>query len=130
MKQLGIILLTLAIGSGLGYYFAPGKVVVKTVETVKKDVVTVIKEVKKPDGTTTTETTIKDKTTSEKDSEKTVSRKNLDWMLLGGLKYDSVDHISSPVFYALVQRRIIGEIYAGVGADQTGSLYVGVTIRF
>ena len=69
----GLILAVIGlVGYGIGRYAQPGKVEVKETikEVIKKDVVTVVKEIVRPDGTKETETTTTDRSTETSDSSK------------------------------------------------------------
>lgn len=115
-----IALILLALGYGIGRYLQPADVVtevhevVKEVEVIKKDVVTVIKE--NPDGSK--ETTITDRTTIEKELNKQrdeitkISTLKPQWRFQGivGIKDFKFDQSS----YGLgIERRILGPISAG-----------------
>lgn len=131
MRQLGVVILCLAAGTGIGYWLTPTKVVEKerVITEVKRDVVTKTVTVKGKDGSNTTSVIMIDRSelTSDSSKSKTVERENKNWILTDGLKLDKLDTNNPFVF---VQRRILGEIYIGAGIDREGSCEVGVSFRF
>lgn len=128
LKAIGAILVAILVASLATYWFGPKrvkvvereKVVVKTVEVVKKDVRTVRTTTEKPTGEKVTVEVIEDRSKSEsasreeKERTRTVEKAPLakDW-LIGG-SYGLSDRSAS----LTVQRRIIGSIYGGI----TGSV--------
>lgn len=136
------ILLSILVAAGLGYaggrYVQPAKVVtqikevVKTVEIVKHDTTTITKEVKHPDGTTETDTTVvnHDIDMSHSNTSNTISKvtENLkpQWKAtaLAGYNFSSFEK----VYGAEIDRRIIGPIFVGAwgNSNHTGGLSVSV----
>lgn len=136
--------LGLLLAAGLGYasgrYVQPSKIVietkevVKTVTVVKHDTVTVTKQIKRPDGTTETDTTTTDKdvdstnntvvdTTSE-----TITNSKPQWKATAqaGYNFSSI----KPVYGAEVDRRIIGPIFAGAWGNSDHTAGLAVTVEF
>lgn len=113
INKLSIILVTVsfAIGLGVGYNF-----ISKDTESEKiqenSDVTTIIKERVEPDGTTTRTTKIKDKSTKTKETEttKVVTRTQYKVQVMYGLDLNT----KIPVYGVGVERRILGNISAGV----------------
>lgn len=134
VKHLLILLVVFAIGGGVGYYFAPGKI--KEVEIVRKEVdtrvVTRERIVTQPDGTKVEErTTEKDRSTEINSSkERTVERRQLDWMVGGGAIIDPLNPLDPAQYYTHLQRRIIGELYIGIMATTEPQVGLGFSLRF
>jgi len=128
-KAIILLLGVLAVGLGLGYYFAPEKVkeVEKIVVKEHRDVVTVVKE--RPDGTK--ETVITDRTTvdTDKTKEREVTRDKKDWILTAGAINDELA-FTNPKYFGLVQKRILGEIYVGGMLTTSGEFGLALTYRF
>lgn len=74
LKKLAIGVAILLVGVAIGYSSKEPDVKIqeKEVEVVRKDIVTVIKEISKPDGSKETVTTITDKSKENKTSERTL----------------------------------------------------------
>lgn len=133
MKYYIVGLLCVLAGYAAGMHLQPPKIetkeiqVVKEVETIRKDIRTVIKEVEHPDGTKEKETTIEDKSMVKKDSEtvKVVSTSRLDWKLQGII---NLKDIAVPIYGLDLERRIIGPFSAGAWA--TTQLDYGVSVSF
>lgn len=85
----------------------------------KRDVVTVVKEVVRPDGTKETVTTTEDKSVVNTKREKEVITKKADWFVAAGVTYDREYSFE-------VNRRVLGDIF--VGAFGTTDQQVGVKI--
>lgn len=131
---------------GLGYYLGrrltPPKEIVKLQEVEKvvykenKDVVTVIKEVTRPDGTKEKTTQIVDKsviasdTTIEKKYEKSIiPDKESRWLFSGGASA-KIGDFNNIKYEAQVSRRIIGPFFGGVKADTAGNVGLLLTMEF
>jgi len=135
------MLLCLLIGYGGGRYAQPAKVITKT-ETVEKEkivtndnVVTVVKEIDRPDGTKekTTETVDKSTITNDTDTTtkttKDVERKTLDWKVGALAKPDFSDHLK-PTYGIQIERRVIGSIYVGGAMTTNREFFASVGILF
>ena len=128
IKKISLYVVILAIGAGLGSYFNP----IHTIEekiVVKDRIKTVIKEVvtQRPDGTIVTEREIhkdekKDSVATRKESIPT----SKNWS--ASVKYDLFRPV--PVWTIEVQRRVLGNIYAGAYGRTDGIVGVGVTLLF
>lgn len=130
----------LLLGYAIGRYAQPAKVVtkteivVKTVETVKHDTVTVTKEHQNTDGTKDVVTTITDhdieqttKDIKEKDS-KVLDSLKPQWKATGLYGYNF--HDLRTVYGASVDRRIIGPVFAGVWGNTDRTAGVSVSLEF
>lgn len=122
-----ISILALLITHGAAYYYGykkPPQVEIKQVETVKKDVVTIVKEIERPDGTKEKQTTIVDKS---KESTKTdTSIKKVELQYLVGISYN----ISNNSYKIDASRRLFGPVFGTVEASTNGNLFVGVKYEF
>jgi hypothetical protein len=117
------IILSLGVGYGVGRYILPAKIitetkeVIKEVEVTKKDVITTIKEDKRPDGSIHKETIITDRTTIDKESKKEfqqlqlIINKKPQWKanLLGG--YDFQER--TPQYGLGIEKRYMGPLFLG-----------------
>lgn len=106
------------------YQFGPKRVEIAERTVTKDKVVTVVREVKSPDGTV-----IRDERT-ERDSRsdarvETSPAVKPDWLL--GV---SANPFKPGVYGGQVGRRILGNSYVTVSADTHGNLLLGVTILF
>lgn len=143
-SQIKYIALGVLVAAGLGYatgrYAQPAKVViqtkevVKTVTVVQHDTVTVVKEVKHPDGTTETDTTITDKdkdTTSDSDTKtasETITNLKPQWKagVQAGYNFSSFQK----VYGAQIDRRILGPLFIGAWGNSDHAGGVSVSIEF
>lgn len=125
LPVLGILILLAT--HGVAYYYGykkPPQVEVKQVETVKKDVVTIVKEIERPDGTKEKQTTIVDKS---KESTKTdTSIKKVELQYLVGVSYN----ISNNSYKIDASRRLFGPVFGTIEASTNGNLFVGVKYEF
>lgn len=138
------VILAILVAAGLGYAFGryaqPAKEVIKTVEVVKTvtvvqhDTVTVTKQIKKPDGTTETDTVITDKdvditNTAIKDtSSETITNVKPQWKLSGqgGYNFSSFNK----VYGAEVDRRILGPIFLGAWGNSDRAAGIAISVEF
>lgn len=103
---------------------------VEQVETVKTkiDTVTVVKEIKQPDGTIVKETTVTDKSVINSKSELKVEvAKNKNQISLG-TTYNFKD--KTQVYDLIYERRMLGDVWLGVKGSTNGSVGVQVGIEF
>jgi len=121
-KGIIIVLVAVGLGYGAGRYLQPAEVkieikeVVKEIEIQKKDVITIIKEIERPDGTKEKETRIVDRSTIEKEKDEirtkdtkiTVSKSQWKAGALVGLNFKG-----STSYGIHVERRILGPIFVG-----------------
>lgn len=134
------IALAVLVGYAFGRYAQPAKIqiqtqtVVKEVESVKHDTVTVTKEIKEPNGTVETDTVVTDKDVdvtqiqSNTKTTETITNVKPQWFATVGMGMDSGSLTSgfTPVYNASVNRRILGPVYFGVwGNEQSFSRVQG-----
>lgn len=141
-KQTVVGLLALAafvlVGYAFGRYVQPARVVtetkeiVKTVEVVKHDTTTKTHEVKHPDGTVETDTTVVNRdtdisgTSSKSESKTIVDNTKPQWKVSGLAGYNFSTY--EKVYGAEVDRRILGPIFVGAwgNTQHTGGLSVSI----
>jgi hypothetical protein len=121
------ILAALVLGLWLGKSQFPRtetKVVEK--EVVKRDVVTVTKEVVRPDGTKETVTTSTDKSQSVADKSSSIKTEASQWHVSAAIKRESL--VSQDIYALTIERRVLGPVHVGVTVDtkQTIGLVVGM----
>ncbi len=127
-----LLVLIIAIIGGFLHYYS-GQVSEKTEvvnkDTIKKDVVTVTKEIVKPDGTKET-TTVTTDTSTEKKSEKdiTTSAAKSQWLVAVGVNRT----IDTPdlIYNLHVQRRILGPLFVGANVDTRKTVGVSIGMEF
>jgi hypothetical protein len=130
-----LILVSAVVGGAITAKFVSGREVVKT-ETIdhvvtQDHIVTVVKEVDRPDGTKEITTTKddnsvkKDTSISQSEDKKAVVQPN--WMVSGGVGLN-FDGTMDRVYQLNVQRRILGPVF--VGAYGTTKSEVGLSIGF
>lgn len=122
-KTVIVAAIIFVLGGVLGYKLAP--VPQSETRTVTQDkVVTIIKEVTKPDGTTTREET----RTEDRQAEQSVTAaapSKPDWLV--GVSYEPG---VVPVYGITVQRRVIGNVYVGASASTSGNITANVGVTF
>lgn len=124
------MLVSAVIGAALTKYYYPNiesKTVEIEKEVIKNNIVTIVKTITKPDGTTETISETTDKSTKKETSRKeaiVVARK--DWMIgaSASTKFSNLE----PIYGAQVQRRILGPFYLGATASTDKT--VGVSLGF
>lgn len=133
-------LVLVLLGYATGRYVQPAKVVTETKEVIKevqvvnKNVVTTEKEIKHPDGTVETDTTIQDKSTEQsttldnKDTLTTVTNAKPQWRLSAMAGKRSGQSLDQPMYGAIVERRILGPIFVGAWgtSGRDGGISVGL----
>jgi hypothetical protein len=124
---IALLVVALATGMYVGKTMFPA---VKTVEVEKEvqsnNVVTVTREVIKPDGTKVLESTVTDKTKLLKEASKVVVVGKPNWHISGGVERNG---LTAPNVYSLqVERRVLGELFLGVKASSDSS--VGVVVGY
>lgn len=124
-------ILALAIGFGLGSYLMP-RIETQTVETekevIRRDVVTEIREIVRPDGSRETVSTIVDKSKEQKDSKSvitTIAQSNWHVSLNGSVKSLKLEQ---PIYTLQIERRVLGDIYIGgsVSSEKAVGLSIGM----
>jgi hypothetical protein len=110
----------------------------RTIKDVAKDVIKRTTVVTKPDGTVTRETIVEDRSkahsdsTSEGSSEKSVLTKvdsRPDWRI-GGIFKPDVYGFQTYEYAVTLERRIIGEVYAGLSVSSDKTLGIVLSIGF
>ncbi len=127
-----LVLITGLVGYASGRYLQPPQIkeVVKTVEIVKHDTTTIIKERKNPDGSTEKDTTIVNHDTdisSSKDSKVTEILKP-QWKVQAQYGYNFSD--LRPVYGAGVEHRFIGPISLGVWGNTNHTAGLSASLEF
>lgn len=103
----------------------PAEVRVVEKEVVRKDIITKIVEIVKPDGTKETVTIIVDKSTEDKSKKIDVMpQRPKDWLV--GAYYKVTD----PAYGISASRRVLGPIFVQVSVDTSRNLNVGAAIEF
>lgn len=127
MTKKTALLITLSVALlayAFGRYAQPEKVVVKEVEVVKRDVRTVVKTVKQPDGTVIRERVTEDKTQTAKSNE-TVTVNQGSKVKLNALVGWSFDE-RKEVYGVMIQKDMFGPV--SIGAFGLSDKTVGITI--
>lgn len=116
----GVLLIAVGVGIGSKLFKTPPQIETRTV--TKDKIVTVTKEVVRPDGTIERDQT---RTEERKKDENVVVAPPAkpDWMLTGGFGLQQQYMLG-------LQRRIVGDIYAGVQADTQRNVLATITILF
>ena len=123
----------IAIALGAGIYIGKSQFS-KTVEVEKEvtrtDVVTVVREVVKPDGTKETTSTTTDHSISKRDSTSTTSLapRQPDWHV--SVSYSKTFSDPAPVYGLQVERRILGPFSLGVRADTEKTIGIVIGMEF
>lgn len=123
---------SLAIGAGLDRYLRPlpgTQTVEVTRDVVRTDVRTIVKVVEKPDGTkeSITETVDHSVNTNTSSSSSTIYLKP-NW-LVGATVASKLAKLE-PVYGVLVQRRIIGPVFAGGSVKTDGEFGLTIGMEF
>lgn len=107
------------------------KETVKTVETVKKDIVTVVREVTRPDGTHESTTTTTDHSTEASTRSSSVTKASQPQWSAGLLLQKSAQHwAEAPVYALLVQRRVLGPVWVGAGVSTDKQVMGIISLEF
>lgn len=122
-----IFLSAIAVSYSVGRYLQPEKVVVKEVEVIKRDVKTVVKTIKQPDGTIIRERTTEDKTQTNKSNETVVTNQGSK-VRINAIAGWSFEH-KKEIYGLMVQKDILGPISVGVFgmSDKTIGVTVGIS---
>lgn len=126
------ILIALAAVAGTRYLWprVEYKHTVEQKEVVRKDVVTVIKEVVRKDGSRETVTEIVDRSRENSSRTETkVSTKKSEWSLSLLLKSDA-SKLGEPVYGLMAQRRLLGPVWVGVGASTDRQIMATIGLEF
>lgn len=148
VKSAIVLLVSAAVGYGIGRYIQPAEVKIKTetkiktveieVEKNKKEVRTIVREIVKPDGTTKKETiteNISENKKSNTSKDKKISKekkvtKNLKPQWKVQVQAD-LSNSSFDSYRVGVERRVFGPIHAGAWSDVNFGAYgVSVSMEF
>lgn len=122
-KNITIACIIFVLGIGLGYKLAP--VPQSETRTITQDkIVTVVREVKRPDGTVVRDET---KTEDRKAEQSIVVAPPVkpDWLVGVSYGFGVV-----PTYGITVQRRIISNVYVGASASTVGDVTLNVGVTF
>jgi hypothetical protein len=135
--QIIVTIILVVAAFGAGRYLTPTKVVTKTqVVTQTNDIIhdhihTVV--VTNPNGTTTTTTdnnsVIDDKTDTDSNSSTVTTYSKPQWKV-SGMAGLSVNSLSTPIYGAQVERRILGPISAGIWGLSNSTGGVALSLEF
>ena len=125
------------VGMFVGGKSVPPKTVTKEVEVVKtvvqKDTKTIIKKVKSPDGTVTTEIVKEDKSNINQNTSKnkeTIVNNEKQWKATLFTSYEAIVRPSEASYAASIERRIVGPVFVGVWGSTQGNGGVSVSVEF
>jgi len=130
LKSLLVLIAIGAAGYGVGRYLQPAKIVEveKVVEKERKSVETVVKEIIRPDGTKETQTTKKEVTNKERDTDKskTIEASKPQYFIVAGYG------LTQNAYTLNANRRILGNIYAGVYGtySELSKVNAGLTVGY
>lgn len=122
--KIGGVALLLAFMFGLGRYTAPAKIEEKQIVTKETEYIT--REIVKPDGTIVKETIKKD--TAIKENQTIVDNKKSDYKVSIIPQYNFAD--KKMIYGASVEKRIIGNVFAGLYADTNTSVGLTISMEF
>lgn len=125
---IGAILLVL-LGYGAGRYLQPAKVVTKTEVVVHDHIHTVTITISKPDGTKTTTTTTDNNSVIDDKTSTVITNSKPQWKV-AGLAGLNISNLSSPIYGAQIERRIIGPISVGVWGLTNSSGGISLSLEF
>lgn len=128
--QATILILCCLASAACTKYFWPNKAIevkTETKEVVKNNIVTVVKEVKRPDGTVERTETTTDRTKSTvKQSESIAVFKAIDWHVSASAVKKLDTGALEPHYQLQIERRIMGPIF--FGANISTEKQIGITI--
>jgi len=123
-------LVALLIGAGLGSQLFPKTKEVEVVkETTKTDIVTVTKEVIRPDGTKESTTTTTDKSVEKKSATATKVTAQSKWAV-GVTAAKGLDTLQETLYTVNVDYRLAGPLFLKATVSTDKQLGVGVQIEF
>lgn len=93
------------------FYWPTVRIKQQEIETIKRDVVTVVREIVRPDGTKETISTITDKSKENK-SVTLLEAQKPNWLISAGALYDVTER--NMLYSASAQKRIAGPLSGGV----------------
>lgn len=126
------IVLVALISSAMTKYYWPNvvsKTEIKEVEVQKNNIVTVVKEVVKKDGTKEVVTTTTDKSTTKTSTKASDVKKDTksDLLLTGGIVTNFKD---KPEYMLGISKRITGPIFVGATYQTNNTYGLNITIEF
>ena len=122
--KIGGVVLLLAFMFGLGRYTAPAKIEEKQIVTKETEYIT--REIVKPDGTVVKETIKKD--TATKENQTVVDNKKAGFKVAVIPQYNF--DTKQTIYGATIEKRIVGNIFAGIYADTNKTVGVVVSMEF
>lgn len=126
---LTLCMICLAIGLYTGYKAAPKAANIDVERVVNKtDVVTVVKEVKRPDGTVETVSTTTDRSVSKQDKQATTVQLVPQWHVSASATKDG--WTAEPVYGLQVEKRLVGAVSAGLRVDSKRNIGLVVGLEF
>ena len=127
------IVVALALGIYIGKsQFSKTETVEVEREVIKRDVVTVVREVTMPDGTRSVETVTTDRSKERKDVTNVTTKATAspDWHVSVSASAARVSEISSPVYGVQLERRILGPFSLGARVQTDKQIGVVVSYEF
>jgi hypothetical protein len=122
-NSLIIILVVAAVAYGLGRYATPAKAVTVEKEAKAVDTSTTTRETIKKDGTVIKEVIKNNIVKVERDKSQLVISKKPDWKV--SVSYDTKQH-----YGVEVQRRVLGAVFVGAGYRQDGTINGSIGYEF
>lgn len=115
-----IVVAALLLGLGGGFmiakhFYPTTKTEIKEVEVIKKDIVTIVKTITRPDGTKEETSTTTDRSTERNTSTYSKVDKTDRYMVSGLARIQSYGQ--QPVYGAIAQMRVVGPLWVGLTAD-------------
>jgi len=129
---IGIAVVCLLLGAALEFKLNPPKTVTNTVtqEVTKTDVVTVVKEIKKPDGTVETDTTTTDKTIVDTDTKtQTTVLQSKQWTVYLQIVPHTQDW-TRPNYEIGAYKKWLGDLSVGGSYRTDGTVGLGLLYSF
>lgn len=126
-RAITLFVILIALTHYAAYYYGSQKPAeIRTVEkeVVRKDVITRIVEVERPDGTKEKVTVIVDKSTEKSTKRVDIKPATKNWLV--GAYYK----VNNPAYGLAVNRRIMGPVFLNVSADTGLNLTVGAAVEF
>jgi hypothetical protein len=134
-------ILLVLIGYATGRYLQPAQIetqikeVIKEVEVVKKDTVTVVHEVKRPDGTVEIDTRTEDKSVITTQTDKKTEQQSIitnikpQWKA-SGLAAVDFNNDRRLTYGISVERRLLGPVFVGVQGYDNKMIGISVGLEF
>lgn len=127
-----LIAVVAALSAACTRYFFPriqSQTTEVTKEVVRTDIKTIIRTVERPDGTKESVTEVIDHSVANSSNSKsstTFARK--DWLI--GVTVGSEVTLLKPIYGVQANRRILGPVYVGLGANTNKEINVGLGLEF